>query len=106
MESPVKIMRDIKEEIKTLLTNYPDYRDNDTKLIAAFYYTIYGGKSVFENKSALQFLKEFAEGRYIFPDTITRIRRMIQEDNEHLRGSKYYERKKLDKDTKQNINNV
>lgn len=106
MESPIKIMKDIKEEIKNLLTDYPEYRDNDLKLIAAFYYKLHGGRAVFDNKTALQFLKEFSEGKYIFPDTITRIRRMVQEENENLRGTKYYERKKLDKDTKQNIKQV
>ena len=106
MESPIKIMKDIKEEIKNLLTDYPDYRDNDLKLIAAFYYKFYGGKCAFENKSAMQFLKEFASGNYIFPDTITRIRRMLQEEHESLRGKKYNERKKLDNDTKKNIKEV
>jgi hypothetical protein len=104
--NPIKKMTNIKEEIKDLLSNHEHYRDDDNKLIAAFYFRNYGGKSVFENKSSLDFLKEFAEGKYVTPDNITRVRRKLQEQYVLLRGKKYNKRHELEGETKIEIHNL
>ena len=68
-------MKSIKEDVRELLMTYPQYRDDDSKLISAFYYLKYGGKEAFESATAFEFLKDFANGRFPFPDSITRVRR-------------------------------
>lgn len=100
----VKRMKGIKDDVRELLEKYPEYRDNDNRLVSAYYYVKYGGKEVFDNISAFQFLKDFAEGRFPLPDYITRVRRKLQEQNPNLRGDKWVERHKLEDDTRDEIN--
>ena len=99
-------MRKIKGDVRELLIKYPEYRDDDSRLISAFYYTKYGGREAFENISAFQFLKDFAEKRFPLPDNITRVRRKLQEQEPSLRGEKWMERHKLEQETKIDINDL
>lgn len=104
--SIVKKMKSIKNDVRELLIRYPEYRDNDNRLIAAFYYVKYGGKETFEQLTAMQFLFDFAEGRFPLPDYITRVRRKLQEQEPSLRGEKWLERHKLEDETREEINEL
>lgn len=99
-------MKSIKEDVRELLMTYPQYRDDDSKLISAFYYLKYGGKEAFESATAFEFLKDFANGRFPFPDSITRVRRKLQEQEPLLRGEKYKERHHLEDDVRKNIHEL
>jgi len=102
----VKQMRKIKNDVRELLVKYPEYRDDDNRLVSAFYYTKYGGREAFEGISAFQFLKDFAEKRFPLPDNITRVRRKLQEKEPELRGEKWAERHKLEQETKTDIHEL
>jgi hypothetical protein len=91
--STVQNMKKHKEKVRELLVEYPEYRDDDLRLIAAFYFTNYG-KHNLQNSTAMEFLMNFSKGVYLPPDQITRIRRKLQEQEVELRGKKYYERHK------------
>jgi hypothetical protein len=99
----VKKMRGIKNDVRELLVKYPEYRDNDLRLIAGFYYLKYGGREKFSSLSAFAFLKDFSEGKFPLPDYITRVRRKLQEDEAELRGEKWIERHKLEQETRIDI---
>jgi hypothetical protein len=102
----VEKMKSIKNDVRELLIKYPHYKDNDSKLISAFYYFKYGGKNVFENKTAMEFLTDFANGKFPFPDTITRVRRKLQESEPELRGENYKKRHQHDADVKKTIHKL
>ena len=99
----VKQMRKIKDDVRELLVKYPEYRDDDSRLVSAFYYTKYGGREAFEGITAFQFLRDFAEKRFPLPDNITRVRRKLQEQEPSLRGDKWAERHKLESETRDDI---
>lgn len=102
----VSKMKSIKNDVRELLMRYPDCRDNDSKLIAIFYYKVYGGKEVFAKTNAETFLKDFANKKLPFPDTITRVRRKLQEQNVELRGEKYKERHGYENETRKDIHKL
>ena len=82
-----------KDEIKKLLTNDKRLRDSDAKLIARFWANELDAKGVdINNMTAYEFLCLFAESRLHNVEGITRMRRKVQEENEHLRGLYYKER--------------
>ena len=80
------------------------YRDNDNKLIAAYYYSHFVKFSA--QKTALDFLKDLAEGKMPTPDYITRVRRKLQEEDVGLRGKKYKERHHLETETRNEIHEL
>lgn len=102
----VEKMKSIKNDVRELLIKYPHYKDNDSKLISAFYYFKYGGKNVLEKKTAMEFLTDFANGKFPFPDTITRVRRKLQESEPELRGENYKKRHQHDNDVKKSIHKL
>jgi hypothetical protein len=102
----VKQMKGIKNDVRELLIKYPNYRDSDNRLVSAFYYSKYGGREAFENISAMQFLKDFAEGKFPLPDYITRVRRKLQEQEPILRGDMYNKRHKMEADTTKSIHDL
>jgi hypothetical protein len=99
----VQSMKKHKDKVKELLEEYEDYRDDDLRLISAFYFQNYGKHSTFQNITGMDFLMNFSKGVYLPPDQITRIRRKLQEQNPHLRGKKYYERHKSEQETREQI---
>lgn len=102
----VKKMKGIKNDVRELLIKYPDYRDSDSRLVAAYYYKKYGGRETFDNLTAMEFLKHFAEGRFPLPDYITRVRRKLQEQEPSLRGDTWRERHHLEEETRVNISDL
>lgn len=101
-------MKGIKEDIKELLLKNENYRDSDEKLIAAYYYNYHLRKDEYtaQTKTALEFLKDLANGKFPSPDTITRVRRKLQEQDENLRGKKYVKRHDLESETRKEIKNL
>ena len=81
----------IKSIIENLLKKFPELRDNDNRLIANVW-----SKQIedIHSMSAHNFLKLFATNKVSTPETITRVRRKLQEDYIHYRGKKYKTRHK------------
>ena len=99
-------MKSLKGEIRQLLKDNDACKDNDAKLVATFYYKKFGGKAVFEKKTAFDFLKALAESKIPFPDYITRVRRRLQEKEPELRGKKYKLRHNLSDEVTTNIHKL
>ena len=82
-----------KEEIKKLLTQDPRVQDSDAKLIARFWTNELKRKNIdTQNITAHEFLKLYATNKLHNVEGLTRMRRKVQEENEHLRGQFYKER--------------
>lgn len=84
---------DIKQTVIDLLNQYADFKDNDNQLVAWFW-NLEMEKMGYPptNTTTTKFLKLMAFGKLTSSDTITRVRRLIQEENPELRGKKYNER--------------
>ena len=82
-----------KEEIKNLLTNDSRLRDSDAKMIARFWTNELKRKDIdTKDITAHEFLTMFATNKLHNVEGLTRMRRKVQEENEHLRGKYYNER--------------
>lgn len=86
---------DYYELIKDILTKHPETRDDDMKLYAIVCYSRTRISSSIGFYSAL-----WNHDAYHLPlyDSVTRIRRKVQQEHEDLRGQKYKERKKEELD--------
>ncbi len=92
------------DKVTQLLTNQPELRDNDNRLIAVFWsYEI--GVDNLHKLSASELLAKLSGGKLTSGDTITRARRKVQEENEHLKGRVSKIRKELAEEVRMNINN-
>lgn len=80
-----------KEIIIKLLTEKPELRDNDNKLIANIWWRQITEE---EKKDTFRFMKSFANGKITSPESIRRCRQKLQEENPELRGKLYEERHK------------
>lgn len=76
----------MKNKIEQLMLNYPKAMDDDNYLQALVWK---GEMSANPNISAMDFLRLYAAGTFTSPETIRRNRQKLQEEKEHLRGSKY-----------------
>ena len=74
--------------ITTWLTNYPELRDNDAKLIANIWAKTIG-KDRFETMSARELLQMYVDGDLPQVETIRRTRAKVQEQDASLRGKSY-----------------
>ena len=99
-----KTLETNKDKVELLLIDYPKLRDSDSKLIANFWYYEIGES--FNDMTAPEFLKMFAEGKLTNTETIRRVRQKLQEEFPFLRGENYKERQKAGKDTQQKIINL
>lgn len=87
-------IKKLKEEVYRILSQYPSYRDNDTKLVSHIWMEQLGGKTAMSEISLLDFCKKWIDNPDIAsPDTITRARRLVQAEFIELRGKHYKERK-------------
>ena len=102
----MKKLSKTKEKVITLLQQHPHLRDSDERLVATFWMTEAGGKDALERMTSLEFLMKYIEGVYTSSDSITRMRRKVQEDNESLRGQTYYKRQKLEKEFREEIRHI
>ena len=88
-------MKDYYELVKSIMEKYPDTRDDDMRLYAI----------VVHQRTRLKPDVPFYEAmynhsRYDLPsyESVTRARRKVQEQEEALRGKKYNDRKKRQKE--------
>jgi hypothetical protein len=83
-----------KTIIKNFLTNKPELRDSDNKLIARYWFEEMKKKGINPKEmSGYEMLCLFAESKLTSPETIHRMRRKLQEAHSELRGDRYTERK-------------
>jgi hypothetical protein len=78
----------IKDKVEALLAEKPHLRDDDHKLVANIWYkeAIEKGLNIDQIQPILRLI---AQGILTSSESITRSRRKVQEDNEHLRGKDY-----------------
>ena len=58
-----------------------------------------------ENMTAKDFLHELSKGNVMSSESITRCRRKLQEEHTYLRGNKWAERHRMQKDVKEELKN-
>ena len=81
----------LKPKVQALLEKYPELRDDDGRLISGVYYTYYG---IDETYGFIYVKKHRKELGLPSEETITRVRRKIQEENPQLRSSKKRQKEK------------
>jgi len=93
--SVAKEIKIIREQVKTLLTNDPKYRDSDKILSAKIWSIQIGGMNKLKETTAYDFLIEYIQkkGKLFSQESIGRARRKIQEEFPELRGKKYKAKK-------------
>jgi hypothetical protein len=98
----------MKQETRTvvieLLTQYPTFRDSDEQLVAWIWGLEMNTKGYSTGTLPTQkFLRILADGRLTSSDTITRVRRLVQEETPELRGKKYDERQAKQSQVKKDL---
>lgn len=79
--------------VTKILTEYPETRDSDYKLLSRFWLAEWEQKGNDRNKgSAKDFLIDLYNGNLTPPESVTRLRRKAQYENPELRGERYKER--------------
>lgn len=90
-----------KAKVFELLSKCPHLRDDDNKLVANVWYSQLESKS---DMTAFQFLEGYAKGKFANSDSVTRMRRKLQEEFPELRGKKWAKRHgKLQEDVKEQL---
>jgi hypothetical protein len=85
--------QDIKDIVIKLLTEKTQMRDNDEYLVAWIWKLELESKGFpTPNTPSQLFLKMLAEGQFTSSESITRMRRKVQEEFKELRGEKYAKR--------------
>jgi hypothetical protein len=101
----------IKQRVTAILLKFPETMDNDRELIVRYWKQQITDEQD-EARMDLQsipyytldaFFASFMTGKFEHPDTITRVRRRIQEEYPHLRGAKYNERHKHQEKVKEEL---
>ena len=90
-----EVTMDYYDLISQILQKHPETQDDDMKLYAIVCHSKTGMSSTIGFYSAL-----WNHNAYHLPsyDSITRIRRKVQQEHEELRGNKYKDRKKQELD--------
>jgi hypothetical protein len=100
----VNKIKEMQVVVEDLLHQYAHYRDSDTRIIAHIWMRQLGGLENMKSISLYDFFQLWIDNKNIVaPDTITRARRKVQEENVDLRGKTYKKRKEQSKDVKKNI---
>ena len=89
--------------VENILIVKPALRNSDNRLIANYWAIEIGAKNL-EGLTAQDFLKLFSEGKLTPPESITRARRKVQEENPALQGEVYKKRHQNAKDVQRGIN--
>ena len=101
-------LNDTSERVKVLLLKYPQYRDNDNKLIA---HIMRDDMKKVLNKppdyiTGTEVLQLIADGSLTNTESIRRSRQKLQEHNPYLRGSKYKQKQASTTKFKQQLNEL
>ena len=83
---------DIKQTVIDLLNQYSEFKDNDQQLVAWFWKLEMEAHGYPSSMPTQTFFKLMAFGKLTSSETITRVRRLVQEENPSWRGKKYVER--------------
>jgi hypothetical protein len=94
----------IKGDIKILLENLAELRDNDNLLVATYYSLLLG--TSLKGLSGDDVLKLIRDGSLPSADNICRVRRKLQADLPELRGEMYLKRKVLEVEVRENIKDL
>ncbi len=100
----IKKLKQAKDKVKALLIKSPHLRDDDNKLIATYYY--HESQSNLLKITALDFLHEFADGKFTNPETIRRCRQRLQEECPELRGKLWHEKQHAGNEVKKEVVNL
>ena len=100
----VKKIKSIKPVVRFILASLPDTRDDDRLLILKVWR--YQNRDIVDdNFSFKMFAVDFLLGKYAYPKSIVRSRRLLQAEFVELQGNNYKLRKKEGGDTSRDINN-
>lgn len=108
MNSEVKKISRTKDRIIKLLTRYPEFRDNDERLIATFWHRqlLDAGKSA-ELITGFEFLEIYSKNEILTSaDCIVRSRALIQQQTPELRGNKWNERHGMGEEVTKEIHKI
>ena len=105
INKPLLMISRCAKIVEQLLTSSPRLRDNDQQLVANVWYVQMRDKNDIEKMSAKDFLHELAKGNVMSSESITRCRRKLQEEHTYLRGEKWDERHRAQKDVKEELRN-
>lgn len=98
--SNIKKVKDVSEIVKKLLTKRPELRDNDNALVATVWSMEFPDAI---HDTAYNFMVAYGWGELTAADTITRARRMLQNENPMLRGKRWFQRQKKGNDFSKGI---
>ena len=86
----MRITKNLKDKVAKLLLDHPHLRSSDERLAADIWYfqLIEMGKRP-STMTAMQFLELFSKKELCSYESISRVRRKLQEENPQLRGSNY-----------------
>ena len=96
--------QDTRLLITTLLTDYPTFRDSDEQLMAYIWKLEFEklGHSLVETPTKT-FLRTMAFGNFTSSESITRMRRKVQEEIPALRGLRYAKRQENQEQVKKDL---
>jgi hypothetical protein len=98
-------IKTVKERVKALLTEKPELRDSDRKLMA-FIWSKESGADDNSNLTAREFLSQLWNEKLTKSEAIRRSRQILQAEEPSLRGNNYQGRKDEEEVVRSGINEV
>jgi hypothetical protein len=98
-------MKNLKPKVESILRQNMRCRDSDSILYATLLYYEMGDERL-HSMSGYELLKVISEDVYPSYDTIARVRRKLQNEDESLRGKNYNERHHLEAEVRTNISSL
>jgi len=99
-------MKSLKDRVTNMLMRFPQYRDDDYKLMAHIWMDEMGGRQECFERCTMDFLQTYAHGNLSHSESIRRIRQKIQEQRPDLRGSRWQERESLQQLMQTDVNGL
>ena len=96
-------MKKVEEQVKKILEEVPETRDDDMKLYALILRRVYG--SYIDTMPALELLNAIWRSRVPHLTSVLRCRQLLQQHNAELRGTKYLERQNRSTTVKEELRN-
>lgn len=88
-------MKECYEQVKEILTKYPETRDDDMRLYGQF---LWQNGEVGKNETFFNVLGSARKRKLSSYESITRARRKVQEKEPALRGKRYSQRHKAEEE--------
>ena len=85
----VMFKKKLKNRVKELMEDYPITRDDDSRLVCNIWWQEAGGSETIQKLMAPDFLSKIVDRSLSSWETITRVRRKLQEEIPDLRGKKW-----------------